>query len=285
MLNELSQLLNQPPGSLVYHLVTLFALQIVFGLSLGIWRRDRQNSGAVRMMVAAGGIFVMRLVLLLAVLVLDGQETAVFSLPLLNHAADSITAVFLVWAVVPQSRQLPRLGDTLMAIGLFLVLIMGAFFAQSAETGAIIWTLFVLFVYGTGFISLLLNAGRRTSLRTSMVLVLLIAVAVDWTRLGYLIALPLWSVLLYHESNRPVATFSGDMRDNLTRALNLSTAVIRPTTSDAIIHQAIFLAAELTQSAFVGIITADADESNNLHLISNQPQIEEDEPRRRCRWI
>ena len=145
MLTELSQLLNQPPGSLACHLVTLFALQIVFGLALGVWRRDRQNRGAMRMMAAAVGIFVIRLALLLAVILLDTTDS--LFLPL-DYAADSITAVLIVWALVPQSRQLPRLSDTLMAIGIFLVAIMSAYFVQSEGDGAMaIWKLFALFVY------------------------------------------------------------------------------------------------------------------------------------------
>ncbi len=278
MLTDLSQLLNQPPGSLVYHLVTLFALQIIFGLALGVWRRDRQNRGAMRMMAASGGIFVMRLALLLAVILLDADSPLL--LPL-DYAADSVTAVLIVWALVPQSRQLPRLGDTLMAIGIFLILIMSAYVVQSGTAaGAMgLWMLLTLFVYGSGFIVLLFNHEKRTSLRTITLFVLLIAVAIGWVRLGYLVAFPLWAVLLYHETHRPPTSHSRSRRDGLTQALELSTAVILPTSKENILYHAIYLAAELTQSAFVGIITLDADEPSNLHLISNQPQIEENEPR------
>jgi len=231
------------------------------------------------MIVAAGGIFVMRLILLLVVALFDGEETAVSMLIILNQVADSVTAVLIVWALIPQSRHLPRLGDTLMAIGLFLILIMGVYFAQSGGNEEAIWTLFIQIGYGVGFIFLLTSTDRRKTLRPIIMLVLLVAVTIDWTRLGYLVAFPLWAVLLYHETNRPAVTLSGDVHDNLTRALNLATAVIRPTDEENIVHHAVHLAADLTQSAFVGIVTVDEQEPNHLYLISNQPQIEENEPR------
>ncbi len=277
MQQDLLTLLNQPPGSLVYHLVTLFALQIIFGLSLGMWRRERQEREARRMIIAAAAIFILRLLLLLAVILFEGEGSAPILIAL-NQAGDSITAVLIVWAIIPHPPHLPRLGDTLMLIGLFVILIMSVYLAQLGGMDGV-WTIFNLFVYGTGFIFLLINSSKRTSLRTTILLILLIAAAIGWIRLGYLVAFPLWAVMLYHESNRPVASYGGDIRDRLTAVLALSTAVIRPTERESVLHHAIYLVADLTHANFVGVVSTNAEEPNTLHVMSNQPQAEENEPR------
>jgi hypothetical protein len=66
MLSDLIELVSQPPGNVIYHLITLFALQIVFALSFSRWRRNRHDRQALRMVWAAGSIFLLRLGLLLA---------------------------------------------------------------------------------------------------------------------------------------------------------------------------------------------------------------------------
>ncbi len=274
MQQELLTFLNQPPGSLVYHLVTLFALQIIFGLSLGGWRRERETR---RMIIAAATVFVLRLLLLLVVILFNSEEF-IPVLTALNQSGDSVTAVLIIWAAIPHPLHMPRLGDTIMLIALFVILVMSVYLVQLGEVSGI-WTMLDLLIYGTGLIFLLINSDKRASLRTTILFVLLIAAAIGWIRLGYLVAFPLWAVMLYHESNRPVVSYGSDMHDRLAALLNLSTAVIRPTNKETIFHHAICLIADLTHANFVGIASINAEQPKTLYVMSNQPQIEENEPR------
>ncbi len=228
------------------------------------------------MSIAAAAIFMVRLLLLLAVILTD-SDYSFPALSVLTQAGDGITAVFLVWAVMPHPPHLPRLGDTLMLIGLFLILIMSVYLTQLGGMESV-WTIFNLLVYGTGFIFLLTNRDTRASLRTTLLFVLLVAAAVGWLRLGYFIAFPLWAVLLYHESNRPVVSYGGDVHENLTALLTLSTAVIRPTEEENILQHAIHLVAELTHADFIGIASRNAEQPNTLYVMSNQPQSRKNEP-------
>ena len=46
LLKQLVALIGEPPGSLVYHLVVLFALQVAAAIALSEWRRDRTGPAA-----------------------------------------------------------------------------------------------------------------------------------------------------------------------------------------------------------------------------------------------
>lgn len=56
-LEQLIGLLSQPPGSIIYHVLVLFALQVVLALTYVRWQRDPNDEGARRMTLAAGGFW------------------------------------------------------------------------------------------------------------------------------------------------------------------------------------------------------------------------------------
>ena len=66
LLQQLVQFLSQPPESLVYHLVTLLALQATFWLALWQLRRMPADSFARRLVWASGGILIGRFIILFA---------------------------------------------------------------------------------------------------------------------------------------------------------------------------------------------------------------------------
>ena len=69
LLRELVELITVPPGDLVYHLVTLFAIQLVLGMAFGHWNRHRRDPGATRLLVTGIGFACARgLLMLIAVL-------------------------------------------------------------------------------------------------------------------------------------------------------------------------------------------------------------------------
>ena len=55
-LQQIIELLSRPPGSVIYHLLTLFALQVVLALAYSRWQRDANDEAARRMTFAAGGM-------------------------------------------------------------------------------------------------------------------------------------------------------------------------------------------------------------------------------------
>ena len=102
LLSQIIQLLSEPPGNIVYHLVTLFALQAVFGMALSQWRRDRDDQVAWHTLIAAAAIFGARLGLLLLNLVWQNNVTLSSTyLPPLSQAGHSLA---------PQPEDLVALG-------------------------------------------------------------------------------------------------------------------------------------------------------------------------------
>jgi hypothetical protein len=66
IIHDTIQLLLQPPGSLVYHLLILFSLEAIFGLALGAWRRRRAGEAeeiSGTFVAAAAGMLLARLIL------------------------------------------------------------------------------------------------------------------------------------------------------------------------------------------------------------------------------
>ena len=70
LVRDLIGLITVPPGDLVYHLVTLFAIQLVLGMAFGHWYRHRRDPAAIRLLVTGAG-FVLARALLMLVAALD----------------------------------------------------------------------------------------------------------------------------------------------------------------------------------------------------------------------
>ena len=131
LLQQIIELLSRPPGSIIYHLLTLFALQIVLALAFARWQRDPNDESARRMTFAAGGILVARLVLLFAGLMVEGDPArARIVLPPLEQAIDLATILLLVWGLTPFAMDRPRLADGVLLVSLVVVAVMFLFFFQ-----------------------------------------------------------------------------------------------------------------------------------------------------------
>ena len=168
-LQQIIRLLSEPPGSVIYHLVTLFALQAVFALSYSRWRRNPEDEQARRMASASAAIFLGRLLLLFAGLSYGSapQQAAIF-LPPLEQAINTATAALLAWSLVPRPARSPHFFDIILVLILVLVVVMFLFFAQDwksqVENGityyggtpqAIVWTVLQFVI---------LSSCRRSSL-------------------------------------------------------------------------------------------------------------------------
>ena len=299
-LQQIIELLSRPPGSVIYHLLTLFALQVVLALAYSRWQRDANDEAARRMTFAAGGMLIARLLLLLVALFVDQDPArARIVLPPLEQAIDTATVVLLVWGLAAFAMDRPRLADGVLLVSLVVVAVLFLFFFQdwqsratltSAYIGTVqayIWGVLQMAVLGAGLVWLLFDPLARRTLRPIIVGVALLAHVANffnypeiipsgteviyWLRLGYLVAFPLWAVLAYRDSMRGLLTTAEAERAQsaqLAHNLRLSTAVIAARIPEVRLDVALDMAAGLvaTQFAAIGLI----DEKNPQRVLFSQ---------------
>ncbi|HEY73794.1 MAG: hypothetical protein DRJ03_25060 [Chloroflexi bacterium] len=125
---NLIELLTSPNGSLIYHLVTLFAIYLILGIAFGHWNRQRRDLAAARLLVAGAGFALVRMLLMLiAVLDLAGMVSSNGFLPPLERFLDLATLLLAIWAFLPILEQHTRLG-----VGLLLVTLLATAGAYAA---------------------------------------------------------------------------------------------------------------------------------------------------------
>lgn len=302
-LQQIIQLLSRPPGSVIYHLLTLFALQVVLALSFARWQRDANDESARRMTFAAGGILLARLILLFVGLMVEGDPArARIVLPPLEQAIDMATVLLLVWGLAALAMHRPRLADGLLLVSLVVVAVMFLFFFQDwqnrvAATGvatayvgtiqAYVWGVLQMALLAAGLVWLLLERGSRFTLRPIIVAVVLLAhvanffnypeiipsgtEVVYWLRLGYMVAFPLWAVQAYRDNIRGLLTPTevGRLQSiQLAHNLQLATAVISARIPELRLEQALDMVTGLvpTRLAAIGLI----DEKHPQRVVFGQ---------------
>ncbi len=299
MLPNLIELVSQPPGNIIYHLITLFALQIVFAVSFSRWQRNRHDGQAMRMVWAAGTIFMLRLLLLLVGLVQPMlAPTTASILPPLEQALHTVTAVLLIWAIIPHSQnpEFVRVSHTILFTLLGIITIATIFFAQSWQVEALnqvpynesdqatVWGLVQIALLGLGLMLVLVNRSTRFSLRTSIVGVLLLAHLIHfWNapeiiltqtdvpyllRLGDLVAFPLWAVLAYQLTLIPLLKGQDGQQVNINRrTFQLATHVIQQQQEVPALRSGLEMVSELVPAHFIGLLTFEANTPNHLYLV------------------
>ena len=302
-LQQIIELLSRPPGSVIYHLLTLFALQVILALAFARWQRDANDESARRMTFAAGGILLARLVLLFVGLMVEPNPAqARIVLPPLEQALDLATVTLLVWGLAPFAMDRPRLADGVLLVSLVVVAVIFLFFFQDwqnrvAATGvatayvgtiqAYVWGMLQMAILAMGLIWLLMERNSRLTLRPIIVAVVLLAhVAsffnypeiipsgteiVYWLRLGYLVAFPLWAVQAYRDNIRGLLTPAEAERlqsAQLAQNLRLSTGVIGARMPDVRLEQALDMVTGLVPTRFVAI--GLIDEKNPQRVVFGQ---------------
>jgi signal transduction histidine kinase len=300
LLQQMIELLSGPPGSIVLHLVTLFALQIVLALAYVGWQRDPGDEAARRMMAAAGGILALRLLLVLVGLLAGLDPTRLqLVLPPLEQAVNAATAVLVVWGLVVVYPDRPRLMDAVLLVALVVIAVMFLFFYQDwlgrapgsvngyfAAPQAFVWAIIQLVVLGAGLVWLILDKQTRLTLRPFISGVLLAAAALQlasipeplvagalapvWMRLGYLVAFPLWAVLAYRENVAALekgGQAGGVPPAELAETLEQATLVIGARIPPLRLERALDMAMALVPAQFaaIGLI----DESNPQRVLFN----------------
>jgi len=307
LLQQITQLLNDAPGNLVYHLVTLLAIQAVFAISWGIWQRDPDNDLAKRSIWASAGVFAIRLVwLLVSLIVSSNAAVGAGILPPLEQAVHTITAVLLVWALSPPSRRWPPIGNALAGLGVMVVIVMYIFFTQdwitqvgtgqsyNSTVQATIWGLAQMVILAVGLLKTIADR-RYPPLNTLTIFLLLLAHVAHfwnypelipttsaipyWIRLGQLAVLPLWTAVAYRASLSPIIADPTAATDPqvLANILPLIQPVFSSLDEQDITRESVVLVNRLLPNRFVGIaLLSGGDE---VHLTSSLPQPGQNKPR------
>jgi PAS domain S-box-containing protein len=226
LLRDLIELIVEPPGDMVYHLVTLFAIQLILGVAFGHWNRNRRDLAAIRLLVLGAGCFLARvLLILIAGLVRIGALSPNVVPPPLERFLDLATLLLAAWTFLPILARHSRL-DVAMLI-LSLVIAAGVYIAfgvrwPQVEAQSIlyndywqaaVWELFSIAVLTLAIIVGVIWREEDWSLVTCMfalwlaghILQLSIPPLIDshtagWVRLSNLAALPLVASLVYRRA-------------------------------------------------------------------------------------
>ncbi len=224
LLRDSLQLMGTPSGGLAYHLVTLFAIQLILGVAIGHWQR-RRDEWATRLLVMGLGLFLARAGLMLTALVgLVGLTPSDTVVPPLERFVHLTTVALTVWAFLPIAQRFPR-GSTavLLTVGLVGAGTYAAFATlwPGAEAAGIaynsywqqtVWGLSMVAALALVLVFSLLWPGTDHGWLVCLLFLWLvahtlqlIAPATDahmpgWVRLGDLAALPLLAGLVYRRA-------------------------------------------------------------------------------------
>jgi len=226
VVHETIQLLLAPPGGLVYHLLLLFALEAILGLSLGAWRRRRVGQPAAisgLFVAAAAGMLLARLILIAVALwgIADASSVARL-IPPLERALDSAVVLLLVWALIPWGRYrdlswfLPGFG--LLAIAVIFALLLSAWQVDLTNNPTLMynssgqqtaWSLMQLLLLAAGMLGLLWRRERGWGLQIVALALLALGQVMQlaspdlqvhqagWVRLAQVLVFPLLAVSVY----------------------------------------------------------------------------------------
>ncbi len=100
MFDQIINLVGQPPGSLVYHFIILFAVEAAFAISIGQWMRER-DTGTFRLALSIFALFFGRVIVLIASLAAwQGFLPRNVLLPPVERAVDTLTIAGTAWAFI-----------------------------------------------------------------------------------------------------------------------------------------------------------------------------------------
>jgi signal transduction histidine kinase/GAF domain-containing protein len=300
------QLLSQLPGSIVYHVITLLAVEATLGLALWQRQRNPRDELATRLMWASVGILAGRLIVIFAILLLSDPAEALTTLPPLERAVDALTAALLVWALSPHPRNLPRLGDILLLITLIVIGFTYAVLAQewmqqyddafpsggyTVSSQAAIWEVFQLALLALGGTLILLKRQEQWHLRLAIIGALFLAHVLNlfagaellspenniayWVRLGNLIAFPLLAALAYRHNLSQLLpdVDSGEPAPNhMAEHLQVAGRVIAAKNSEVTVQEALAAADNLIGAELTGLAMIGADSREQLTVTVSTKQ-------------
>ncbi len=300
---QLNGLLSETPGNLVYHLVTLFAIQATLAISLAHWRREQSADALTRRLaVGAGALLLARVVLLgasLWLLTQDDRLLAARVLPPLEQAINTLSALIVVWIVTPRLPRVPRLQDALAVLVLLLIGVVYVYFAQSyepvegatynASPQSYFWGLLQLALLALGGLWIALRRFPSGGLRFFPVLLLFLGHLIQvwdfperapgnteitfWIRLGHLAAFPLLAVLAYRHTMQQLLAARLEKRpalEQLSETLRQAARVVAPGDPAGVVKAAARMAYDVLQPAVAGVALPDPEQPMLLQVVATQ---------------
>lgn len=300
---QLNELLSKTPGNLVYHLVTLFAIQATLAIAVAHWRREQSADALThRLAVGAGALLLVRVVLLGVSLWLLSQSDPTLAprvLPPLEQAINTLTVLIVVWIVTPRLPRVPRLQDALAVLALLLIGVVYIYFAQSyapvegvsynASPQSYVWGLIQLTLLGLGGLWIAVRRFPSGGLLFFPVLFLFIGHLVQvwdfpesiprdteitfWIRLGHLAAFPLLAVLAYRHTMHQLLVARLENRpalEQLSETLRHAARVLEPGEPAGIVKAAVRMVYDVLQPAMAGVALPNPDNPALLQVVATQ---------------
>ena len=134
---QLIQLLSAPPGALVYHLIVLFVIDAILMMAINEGQRSNWTSSTLRLALAAGGLLIARLALVVvALLSTVGIVHSAWVAPPLDRFVVVASLGLLIWAFLPWVDDYPQAGLVLVAANSVVAVIVYAYSARQWYTAA-----------------------------------------------------------------------------------------------------------------------------------------------------
>jgi hypothetical protein len=277
LLRDFIELITTQPGALVYQLVTLFAIQLIAGVAVGHWQRERDEP-STRLLVTGLGLLAARAALMaVAVLHSLGLVSPFAVLPPLERFVNVLSSVLVIWAFLPALRSRPRLALVLLVVLMLMAVGTYAAFAPlwpGAQTEGVaynsywqstVWEVASAVIVGAAFIASLLVRGLDWGWLALLLLLWLGGHTLQlvaprpasdyagWVRLANLVGLPLLAGLAYRQALRAAAAPAVGRLEDARGAQGILEAVRRIQT-EANLEPAL----ALTARSVAQILTADA---------------------------
>jgi signal transduction histidine kinase/GAF domain-containing protein len=251
---DLRDFVATQPGDLAYHLVTLFAIQLILGMAFGHWIRHRREQSAVRLLLTGLGFTLARAsLMLLAVLGRVGVlgSSAVTLLPPLERFFELATAALAAWTFLLILDKRAGLGVSLLLVVLLVAgggCAVSAYFwirgggpgvAYNAHVQAAVWQVATIVLLAVSVIATLVWQGVDWGLVFFLFavwlsghIVQLISPNLDsdiagWVRLANVVALPLLAALVYRRALSAVPATGEDVGDDMLEVVGILQAVRR----------------------------------------------------------
>lgn len=225
LLFELLKFISEPPGSLFYHLVVLYAVGFAAAIATGHFVSER-NAVSLRLALAAGGVLIGYLITAgVALLAASERINALIIIPPLARMAGAFSLALIIWIAAAPTPS--RLADVLMVGVLGLIILAAALsgFVWVADVNAgsgqyngsiqdNAWSLSLILLAGMGVIMLLARRKEDWGVGAILLSLLLAGYALHlfvWlkdvtvpsmVRWMELIALPIfWTALVYRRAH------------------------------------------------------------------------------------
>jgi PAS domain S-box-containing protein len=237
-LQDIVEFISSQQGGVVYHLVGLFAVQIILALALGHWNRNPRNPLAIQIAVLGGALFLARTTLMgIAVLARVGVLSSQIIQPPLERFLDLVTLLLAAWAFLPVLTRHLRLSTLGLVISLLvsagIYVAFAALWPQDEALSAVyigywqdtVWEFLSVAVIGLAFFASVVRREDGWSLVACLFGVWLAGHVLQfavppfvgshtagWVRLANLVALPVMASLVYRRvlSASPAAALHRD---------------------------------------------------------------------------